>query len=142
VFIAWAVSCESYEINADLTAEISQAGLDTFYVDALPAKVDITLLVRVSLMEEEQGEIDLLVMAAEPPTAQIAYVTVPIDPEFGPNYRPGYLATHVEVLELTALPVETEGIYSVEIYDAKAQAATAPDKRATHFFSVRLHQAE
>jgi hypothetical protein len=59
VLLAWVLACDSYEQRDDGTTDIYGAGIDTAYVDRLPARVELTLLARVWLTEKETGEIDV-----------------------------------------------------------------------------------
>lgn len=110
--IDWAVSCDSYELRDDATADIYEAGHDTYYVGSVPAECDLTILVRLILEEGETGEIELELVA--PLTVPLGSKTYPIQAVPGTNHRAGYLVTQIEALEVR-FPVETEGIYVAEI---------------------------
>jgi hypothetical protein len=134
VLIAWAVSCEEYELRADGTVDIYAAGFDTFYVERLPATIDITILVRVHLVEDERAKIDVHVLG--PDTVPLGALKHEVVAAPGSNHRPGYLVTQTEALEVKDLQVESEGVYSVEVY---ADPARGPyqERRRSIFFTVR-----
>jgi hypothetical protein len=134
VLLAWAVPCDSYELREDGTVDIFGAGFDTFYVDELPAELDLTILIRVLLMEDERAEFDVHVLG--PNMAPLGALAHEVEAEPGPNHRPGYTVNQTEALEL-AFPAETEGVYSVEIYTDGARAATSDDRHRSLFFTVR-----
>jgi hypothetical protein len=134
VLIAWAVSCEEYELRDDGTVDIYAAGFDTFYVEQLPASLDFTILVRLLLVEDEHAEIDVHVLG--PDTVPIGALKYPIVALPGSNHRPGYLVTQTEAIVLEALPIQSAGVYSVEIY---TDPGRSPDeeRRRSIFFTVR-----
>jgi hypothetical protein len=134
VLLAWAVSCESYELHEDGTVDIFGAGFDTFYVDGLPAKLELMVLVRLLLQEDEKTEIELQVLGPEP-LSSLASIVYPIEAEPGQNHRPGYLVAQTEGLEVSFL-AETEGPYSLEIYADKGPNVTE-ERRRSIFFNVR-----
>lgn len=132
--IAWAVSCESYELREDGTADISAAGYDTFYVEGFPARIETTILVRLMMEESEREMIELQVLG--PDTSSLGTLTHEIEAEPGPNHRPGFLVTQVEALGVGFL-AESEGVYSVEIYTGGRRPAVTEDRRRSIFFNVR-----
>jgi hypothetical protein len=135
VLLAWAVSCDSYELREDGAVDIVGAGLDTFYVDGLPARLELTVLVLLHLLEDERGEIEVHMLGPDTTSLGTLRYTVEADP--GPNHRHGYLVNQIEALEV-GFPAEREGIYSVEIYvPSRRGEVTSEDRRATVFLSVR-----
>lgn len=133
MLLAWAVSCDSYELRDDGTADIFGAGTDTFYVDQLPTEIDLTILVRLLLLEDEQSELELHILG--PQTNPLRSFTWPVESDPGPNHRPGYIVSQIEALEIVGIPVETEGPYSVEIYaDARPDRLTDEHRRSIHFY--------
>jgi len=97
VLLAWAVSCDSYELREDGTADIFAAGFDTFRVESLPVQLELNILVRLLLAEDERGEIELHVLG--PDTTPLGTLTHEIEAEPGPRHRPGYLVSQTEALE-------------------------------------------
>ena len=138
MLLAWVLSCDSHEERDDGTTDIFGAGIDTFYVDRLPAQVELTLLARLWLIEDESGQIELQVFG--PDTTPLGTLPYPIDAEPGPNHRPGYLVTQTEPLEV-GFRAEVEGTYSIEVYADRTRGhAVAADRRASLFFNVRLEE--
>jgi hypothetical protein len=134
VLLAWAVSCESYELREDGTADIFAAGFDTLYVDGLPAKLGVTILVRLLLQEGEKGEIEVQVLG--PDTVSLGTLIHEIEAEPSPNHRPGYLVSQTEGLEIV-FPAETEGVYSIELYTDKPHDAVSEERRRSIFLNIR-----
>lgn len=81
MLLAWAVSCASYELLDDGTANIFAAGFDTFRVETLPVPLDLTLLVRLLLMEDEESELELHVLG--PNTAPLGSLAHPVQADPG-----------------------------------------------------------
>jgi hypothetical protein len=135
VLLAWAVSCDSYELHEDGTADILGAGYDTFHVDKLPAEIDLPILVRLLLMEDEQGTIDLYVLGID--AAPLHSVTYEIEADPGPNHRSGYIVSQTEALEVLGLSVEAEGVYSIELYVNGDPNRLSDEHRRSIFFNVR-----
>jgi hypothetical protein len=134
VLIAWAVPCDSYELHDDGTADIFGAGFDTFHVETLPAELELTVVTRLLLMEDEHAEIELQVLG--PDTTPLGTLIHGIDAEPGPGHRAGYTVNQTEVLEIGFL-AETEGVYSLEIYTDGERASVSPDRRRSIFLTVR-----
>ena len=140
MLIAWAVSCDSYELRDDGTADIFGAGFDTHYVDELPTKVEVTILVRLLMQEDEANEIELHVLG--PDTGSLGSLSHPVEAEPGPNHRPGYIVAQIEALEVGFL-AESEGVYSIEIYaDAGKGQAVSAERRQSIFLNVRAGSPE
>jgi hypothetical protein len=133
VLLAWAVPCDSYELHDDGTVDIFGAGFDTFRVDELPADLELTIVVRVLLMEDEHSEIELQMVG--PDTTSLGTLIHPIDADPGPNHRPGYTVNQTEVLEV-GFHADGEGVYSVEIYTGGAHRPS-DERRRSLFFNVR-----
>jgi hypothetical protein len=134
VLLAWAVSCDSYELHEDGTADIFGAGFDTFRVESLPAELELTILARLMLMEDEQGEIELQVLG--PNMSVLGSLVSEVDADPGPNHRPGYIVSQTEALDVAFL-AETEGVYSVELYVDGDRTRLSPERRTSFFFNVR-----
>ena len=135
MLLAWAVSCESYELHDDGTANICAAGFDTFRVESLPAELPLTILVRILLSEDEESELEVHVLG--PSTVPLGSLAYPVVAEPGPNHRPGYIVSQIEALEL-AIPAETSGVYSVELFaDHDPHDPASPEHRCSLFFNVR-----
>ena len=111
MLLAWVLSCDSHEQRDDGTTDIYGEGIDTVYVDRFPATVEITLLARVWLMEDETSEIELQVFG--PDTTPLGTLRHGVEPDPEPNHRPGYLVTQTEELEV-GFPAEAEGTYSID----------------------------
>jgi hypothetical protein len=123
-------------LREDGTADIFGAGFDTFRVEYLPADVDLLIVARFLLMEDEETSIDLHVLG--PGTEPLYASSYDIEAMPGPNHRPGYTVSQIEVVEVIAVPAETEGIYSVEAYpDSVRGDPTSDQRRHSIFFSVR-----
>jgi hypothetical protein len=117
-----------------------RAGIDTLYVDRLPAQIEVTLLARLWLLEDETGHIELQVFG--PDTTPLGTLPFEIHPEPGPNHRPGYLVTQTEALELGFL-AETDGTYSVEVYADRGRGdAVSEERRRSLFFNVRVAESD
>lgn len=134
MLLAWAVSCDSYELHEDGTADIFGAGFDTFRVESLPAELELTILARLLLMEDEQGEIELQVLG--PDMSVLGTLVSEVDADPGPNHRPGYIVSQTEALSVAFL-AETEGVYSVELYVDGGRKSLSPERRTSFFFNVR-----
>jgi hypothetical protein len=135
LLIAWAVSCDSYELHEDGTADIYGAGFDTFRVDRLPIALELIILVRLLLQEDERGKIDLHLLAPE--TTPLGTLTFDVEPEPGPNHRPGYTVNQTEAFKVQ-FDAETTGVYSAELYIVgRRQGDVSEDRRRSLFFSVR-----
>lgn len=132
MLLAWAVSCESYELREDGTADIFGAGFDTFRVESLPVELEVSILVRLFLTEDERGQIELHVLG--PDTKPLGMLSHEVVAAPGRNHRSGFLVSQTEALE-TRFPAETVGVYSVEIYTDRA--AVSEDRRRSIFFNVR-----
>jgi hypothetical protein len=130
------VSCDSYELHEDETADIYRAGFDTYYVESLPAGCELTILVRLWLEEGETGELELQLLG--PGTTPLGSKTFRVEADPGTNHRPGYLVSQIEALNVGFL-AETEGIYSAEIETAaeKRRDPTSPKRRRSIFLNVR-----
>ena len=135
MLLAWAVSCDSYELHDDGTADIFAAGFDTFRVDALPAELDLAVLLRSCCSRTKKANWRSTVLGPDTtPLGNLAF-TITADP--GPDHRPGYTVSQIEALKLVFL-AETEGIYSVELYVGhSAGNATSEERRRSIFFNVR-----
>lgn len=143
MLLVWAVSCEAYELHEDGTADIFGAGFDTFYVESLPARLELTILARVLMAEDERANLDLHILGPNPTALGIASVTYELDPDPGPNHRPGYLVAQTEVLKVERFRAEMEGPYVAEIYvDPPRGDPTSAERRRSLFFSVRLGSPE
>jgi hypothetical protein len=135
VLLAWAVSCDSYELRDDGTANIYAAGFDTFRVESLPAELDLSVLLRFLLIEDEASELEVYVLG--PDTTPLGNLAFAIKADPGPEHRPGYLVSQIEALNLTFL-AEREGVHSVELYaDHDPDRPTAEEHRRSIFFNVR-----
>jgi hypothetical protein len=135
VQIDWAVSCDSYELRDDGTADVYEAGFDTYYVESVPAECELRILVRLILEEGETGEIELELLA--PLTVPLGSKTYPIEADPGTNHRAGYLVNQIEALEV-GFPAETEGIYVAEIRTNPGRGDSASEKwRRSVFLYVR-----
>jgi hypothetical protein len=135
VLLSWAVSCASYELLDDGTANIYNAGFDTYRVESLPVPLELTILTRLLMLEDEEAEIEVHVLG--PDTAPLGSLTHPITADPGPNHRPGYSVSQIEVLELAFL-ARTTGVYSVELYvDHNPDQPQAYEHRRSLFFNVR-----
>ena len=135
MLLVWAVSCDSYELHEDGTADIFGAGFDTFRVESLPIELEIQILLRLILLEDERDEIDVLVLG--PGLALLHEGTFEIEATPGTNHRPGYDVNQIEPLRL-AFIAETEGVHSVEIYaGGKRDETLSDERRRTLFFNVR-----
>jgi Family of unknown function (DUF6941) len=136
VLIAWAVSCDSYDLRDDGTANIYAAGFDTFRVESLPAELELTILVRLLLEEDEEGELEVDILG--PNTAVLGMLSHAMNAEPGPNHQPGYIVSQIEVLELRFIS-ESEGTYSVELFTERAHLDPTNElRRRSIFFNVRL----
>jgi hypothetical protein len=135
VLLAWAVSCDSYELHEDGTADIFGAGFDTFRVDGLPAGLELIILVRLLMMEDETSDLELHILGPE--TTSLFSDTFEIEAEPGPNHRLGYTVSQTEALEIEFV-AEREGPYSAEIYvDGHRGDPMSEERRRTIFFNVR-----
>jgi hypothetical protein len=135
VLLAWAVSCDSYELRENTTADIFGAGIDTFYVDDLPSDLDVTILVRLLLTEGERTALQLQMLA--PDTVPLGTLTFDVDAEPGPNHREGFIVSQIEVLR-AGFRAETEGVYSAEIFAMDGRGdPTSEERRRSIFFNVR-----
>ena len=135
MLLVWAVSCDSHEERDDGTANIYGAGFDTFRVDALPAELDLEVLLRLMLPENEPGLLEVYVLG--PGTQPLGDLQFTVDPDPGPMHRPGFMVSQTEVLSLVFI-AETEGVYSVELYvDHDPKRPHSPEHRHTLFFYVR-----
>jgi hypothetical protein len=135
VLLSWAVPCDSYELHEDGTADIFGAGFDTFRVESLPVDLELTILARLLLMEDEVAGLEAHILGPSGFSLRSLLIEIEADP--GPNHRQGYTVNQTEafVLEFEA---PTEGVYSAEIYtDAQRGDPTAEERRRSLFFSVR-----
>jgi hypothetical protein len=135
LLLVWAVSCDSYETRLDGTVDIYGAGFDTFRVDELPAELDLEVVLRLMLSEDEKGLLEAYVLG--PDTAPLGDLQFTVEAEPGPSHRQGFMVSQTEVLHLTFL-AETEGVYSVELYvDHDPKHPRSPEHRHTFLFYVR-----
>jgi hypothetical protein len=135
VLLAWAVSCDSYELHDDGTADIRQAGIDTFHVGWVPLQLPVSVMVKVLLMEAEEAELEFHALGpnTEPlaETIRFPFVGTP-----GPTHRSGYVVSVVEALDFV-LPVSEYGTHSIEISTDRAHAdPTNPEHRRSIFLNV------
>lgn len=65
MLLAWAVSCDSYELHDDGTAHIYSAGIDTFRVESLPDILSVSVLVKVLMQEGEQDRLEFHLLGPE-----------------------------------------------------------------------------
>jgi hypothetical protein len=136
VLLAWAVSCASYELRGDGTADIYGAGFDTFYVEEVPAVLELTVLVRLLLHEDEESGSELQMLGAD--TTPLGTLTFDIDPDPGPNHRPGYLVSQIEVLR-ASFRADSVGVYSVELFTSDERGdRVSEERRRSIFFNVRV----
>ena len=134
MLIAWAVSCDSYELRDDGTANIFGAGFDTFFVPSIPVELDFTILVRLLLMEGDKDEIGMQILGSE--TQLLGDLSIEIEADPGPHHRAGYVVSQIEVLEVPSITAEAEGVYSVEIYLGSHRPGPSEDRRRSIFFNV------
>ena len=139
MLLAWALSCDSYELHDDATADIYLAGFDTFFIEELPAEVDFLILARLLLMEDETDEIQLEILG--PPTPEggpvgLGSFTYEIKPRPGINHRPGSMVGQIEAFVIPEVPVGAEGIYSVELYVGSEHREPTEERRRSIFFNV------
>ena len=135
MLLAWAVSCNSYQLHDDGTANISQAGIDTFTVDSLPLDLPVPVLVKVLLQEDEEAELEFHLIGPEL-TPLAVPIMFPLVGTSGPNHRPGYAVSVVEALDFV-LPVTSPGTHSVEIWTERAyKDPTNPERRRSIFLNV------
>ncbi len=138
MLLAWVLACEGYEHHDDGTVDISRAGFDTFYVDDLPARIEVSLLAHLLLYEGEAENIQLVMLG--PSTAPLGELDYPIEATPPRTHRPGYLVRQTEVLEVGFL-AESEGVYSIDVYVGDSKRADR-DKHATLFLHVRREPKE
>ena len=94
MLLSWAVSCDSYELHDDGTANIYQAGIDTFTVESLPLDLPVSVALKVLLQEGEEAELEFHVLGPE--TTPLAEpITFPLVGTPGPHHRPGYVVSAV-----------------------------------------------
>jgi hypothetical protein len=135
VLLVWAVSCDAYEPREDGTVDIYGAGFDTYRVDELPAELDLDVLLRLLLSEDEEGRLEAYILG--PDTVSLGDLQFPVEPDPGPMHRQGFMVSQTEVLRLRFL-AETEGVYSLELYvDHDPNRPRSSEHRHTFFFHVR-----
>jgi hypothetical protein len=120
--LIWAVSCRHYVLQDDGTAVIEGAGVDNIWIDALPAELSVTMLLRFGMLEGEESDlqIDLLSpgMASSP-----GWLSTTLSATPGEHHRPGHEIAFTRPV-VFLFDAETEGIYSAEIYtDGRYQAS-------------------
>lgn len=135
MLLAWAVSCDSYELHDDGTANIYQAGIDTFTVDSLPLSLPVPVLVKVLLQEGEEAELEFHLIG--PDTTPLAEpIMFPLVGTPGRNHRQGYVVSVVEALDFV-LPIATAGPHSIEIWTERAYKDPGnPERRRSIFLNV------
>jgi hypothetical protein len=122
-------------LHDDGTANIYRAGVDTFRVDALPAELDISIVLRLLMPEDRGGSVEVYMLG--PDTRPLGNLDFAIMPSPGSGHRPGYMVSQIEALHLLFL-AETEGVYSVELYvDHDPRHPLSDEHRRTLFFNVR-----
>jgi hypothetical protein len=135
MLLAWAVSCDSYELHEDGTANIYMAGFDTFRVEELPAELDLSVLLRLLMPEDQGGELEVYMLG--PDTTPLGDLKFTVTPNPPPGHRPGYTVSQIEALNLL-FRAEAAGVYSVELYvDHNPSKPLSDEHRRTLFFNVR-----
>jgi hypothetical protein len=112
--LVWAVSCRSYELREDRTADIEGAGVNQVWVDAVPAEVSLPLLLRLGFLENEP-EAELRIELLGPEMSSFGELTTPISASPGLNHRPGDEVPIIYPVELL-FDADREGNHSAEIY--------------------------
>ena len=135
MLLVWAVPCERYTLHEDGTADLFSAGFDTFRVERLPAELDLTIVARLLLMEDE--ETALLVHVLGPSTTPLGELQHSIEARPGPTHREGHMVGQTEVLDIRRIPAATEGVYSVELYVEGAREAISVERHISLYFNVR-----
>ena len=105
--------CDSYELHADGTANIYEAGFDAFQVESLPATLDLTVLVGLLMEEGETASLEMNVIG--PLMTGVMQMDHPITADPRSSHVPGNYVSQIEPLEVE-YPVETAGGYVINIY--------------------------
>ncbi len=125
--LIWAVSCRSYDPQPDGTVDIEGAAIDELWTAELPAVVEVTVLVRVGMVENEEADLQVELLAHDGSLVDALDLTMHGVP--GPFDRPGYEVKKIQPV-YCRFDAESEGIYSTEIFmDGKREHSL--------FFSVR-----
>jgi hypothetical protein len=127
VLLAWAVSCDSYELHDDGTADIFLAGFDTVRVASLPLTLEISVLIKALMQEREQAELEFHLLG---PDTKPIRDPVPFSLVATPtlNHRPGYTVSVVEAIDF-AIPISSTGIHSIEIWTENAYRDPLSEER-------------
>lgn len=134
MLLDWVLLCDSYRLHDGGSADIYEASFDTIHVEQLPADIDLTLLCRLLLGEDEQAELELHVLG--PGTAPLGSLAYEIAADPRPNHRPGYIVSQIEAIDV-GFAAEEPGVYSIELFvNAPRGDPTAYERRRSIFFSV------
>jgi hypothetical protein len=134
VRLVWAVPCDSYELHDDGTAHIFSAGFDAFQVEALPADLELKVILGLLLEEGEEAELEVHVIG--PHMTGVRSLMHPITAEPGPLHRPGNFVSQVEAIEIE-YSAEAPGEYVLLIYDKPVtDDLVSSQSNFSFFFSV------
>jgi hypothetical protein len=126
--VIWAVSCRSYDLHDDGTAEIEGAGVDTFWVETLPAELQLNVLLKLGLLEGEESELKIDLRGSGMTLLGTLDRSIRAQPQSGHQAGHEVVSLRPTLFRILA---ESEGIHSVEIYtDNRFQDAM--------YFGVRL----
>ena len=126
--LLWVVSCRGYELRDDDTVDIEGAGVNTFWVDSLPADLEVHVVMRLALLENEEGIVEAHFLGPRMTNRQSADVPIEAAPLLG--HLDGFEVHMTQPLTFR-FEAEEEGTHSVELY--------LPDgRRESLFWVVRI----
>ena len=109
----WAVACRSFEIHDDRTASIEGAGVNQVWVESLPSDVSLPVLFNLGLLENEEAELQIELLA--PDMLMLGTLDTTFVAEPRTDHRPGDVVTMIEAIILS-FRAEVAGNYSAEVY--------------------------
>lgn len=130
MLLVWAVLCDSYELHDDGKTDIFGAGLDTFHVEALPAELDLKVVIHLLLYEEEEAELELHLVG--PNTSNVHVLPYRIAVEPGPLHQAGSAVSQTEAIEIP-YEVDTAGPHVIELYAGPHDSSPIEQHRSLFF---------
>lgn len=112
--VVWVVSCRSYELREDRTADIEGAGVNRVWVDRVPSEIAVPLLLRLGFLENEPAA-QLRIELLGPEMSSFDELGTMVHAEPGPDHRPGDEVPIIYPVEIRFVADRT-GSYSVEVF--------------------------
>lgn len=141
----WVIPCTAVVFRDDSGVDIEGAGFDGLLVEALPQRVDLTLLLRVAGLPDdfaEEAPRGIEVYVTGPGLENLAALDFEIPPgEPGPEAEPGWECWQFVPLAI-GVTVQREGAHMIDLYIAADTPAKRIDDKRRRSIPLRIWPPE